>query len=80
MENSSWEGRENREPGGKREMQVQARALMREREKRTTGGGEKNRRAEERTRGEGGKEDRSSTPATLIRVRPPGNAGSEEAN
>jgi hypothetical protein len=46
MENSSWEGREGRGPEGKEGE-----------EEENDGGREKNRRAEERTRGGGGKEE-----------------------
>ena len=57
MENSSWEGREGRGPGGKEGDASADTNIDEGEEEENDGEREKNRRAEERTREEGGKEE-----------------------
>ena len=57
MENSSWEGREGRGPGGKEGNAGADTNIDEGEEEENDGEREKNRRAEERTREEGGKEE-----------------------
>jgi len=57
MENSSWEGREGRGPGGKEENAGADTNIDEGEEEENDGEREKNRRAEERTREEGGQEE-----------------------
>jgi len=57
IENSSWEGRENRGPGGREGDAGTDRNIDEGGEDENDGEREKNRRAEERNRGEGGKDE-----------------------
>jgi hypothetical protein len=57
MENSSWEGREGRRPGGEEENAGADANIDEGEEEKNDREREKNRRAEERTREEGGQEE-----------------------
>jgi hypothetical protein len=74
LENSSWEGREGRGPGGKEEDAGAVTNIDEGDEEENDGEREKNRRAEERTRGGGGKEESRGN----VKARGQGGVGDDD--